>query len=145
LNADFGHLTPAMETLLTTAESVFHGNALWPVVLIPILDKVMFRAKPHFFVTASVAAHVPVPCHPHTVLPNTPCMDTFDLFKQNKPTVASKLSLLEDPMKQTFTNITNRDGQNLQGLHPPASQCLSNDAVVSCSEQCRNAVPAGTG
>ena len=53
-----------METLPTTAEAVFRGNALWPMVLLPLLagnSAGLFRNEPHIVATASVASYIPVP------------------------------------------------------------------------------------
>lgn len=63
LNAGFGHLTPAAETLPETCAEVFRGNALWPMVLMPHLlqSPSMLVAQPQIVVTASVASYLPIP------------------------------------------------------------------------------------
>lgn len=65
LNAGSGHLSPALETSAATAESVWKLNALWPMILTPLLfqNNSIFPPgkRPHLVVTSSIAAVMPVP------------------------------------------------------------------------------------
>jgi len=65
LNAGGGHLSPALETSVETAESVWRLNALWPMVLTPLLlekrSSPFFKERPHLVVTSSIAGILPVP------------------------------------------------------------------------------------
>jgi len=67
LNVGAGHLSPALETSPATAEAVWRRNALWPMILTPLLfqHNSVFRSDgrrpPHLVVTSSVAAVLPVP------------------------------------------------------------------------------------
>ena len=64
LNVGAGHLSPALETSPATAETVWRRNALWPMILTPLLfQHNVFRSgrPPHLVVTSSVAAVLPVP------------------------------------------------------------------------------------
>jgi dehydrogenase/reductase SDR family protein 7 len=63
LNAGAGHLSPALETSRQIAESIFQLNALWPMVLTPLLfQRNVFAPnhRPHLVVTSSVAGVLPV-------------------------------------------------------------------------------------
>jgi short-subunit dehydrogenase len=63
LNAGAGHLSPALETSRQTAESIFQLNALWPMVITPLLfQRNVFAPshRPQLVVTSSVAGVLPV-------------------------------------------------------------------------------------
>jgi short-subunit dehydrogenase len=82
MNAGTGHLSPALETSSHTAESMWRSNALWPMLLIPLLfqhnafesttvddpgvpwtntSTRQERRRPHIVVTSSIAGILPVP------------------------------------------------------------------------------------
>jgi dehydrogenase/reductase SDR family member 7 len=64
LNSGSGQLSPALETSAATAESVWKLNALWPMILTPLLFEYNIfpeHKRPHLVVTSSIAAIMPVP------------------------------------------------------------------------------------
>lgn len=64
LNSGAGHLSPALETFPATAESMLRLNALWPMMLMPLLFQYnLFESnrRHHVVVTSSIAGLLPVP------------------------------------------------------------------------------------
>jgi dehydrogenase/reductase SDR family protein 7 len=69
LNAGSGQLQPALETSASMVQKVMNVNALWPMLLVPLLfQHGIFRSTaqggtgvPHLMVTNSIAALLPVP------------------------------------------------------------------------------------
>ena len=67
-NAGVGHLSPAIETSPTMIDKVWKQTARYPMIIIPLLlnnnntsNLWKHAARPHFVVTSSIAAMIPVP------------------------------------------------------------------------------------
>jgi short-subunit dehydrogenase len=120
LNAGGGHLSPALETPSDVATDVWRRNALWPMILVPLLfQKGLFSecttdCPPHLVVTSSIAAIMPVPLSATYAAAKHALHGYFRSLRSELPDLCIQI-VMPGPVDTNF----HRTSANASGQTPP--------------------------
>jgi short-subunit dehydrogenase len=128
MNAGCGHLSPALETDSQTAEMIWRRNALWPMILTPLLfEEKLFASstRPHIVVTSSIGAFVPVPLSACYCAAKHALHGYFRSFQAERPDVTVQL-ICPGPVETNFHSRGKKERNS-----PADSMLKENDIDVT--------------
>jgi dehydrogenase/reductase SDR family protein 7 len=136
MNAGVGQLQPALETDAATTEHMLRSNALWPMILTPLLfskpaSSGQSPSTPHLVVTSSIAGKLAVPLSAAYAASKFAVQGYFSSVACERPDVRIDL-LCPGPVDTAFhrNNNADSDGKNDE-LPPPSKMKMPVDRCVA--------------
>lgn len=118
-NSGAGQLEPSLKTKPITIQRIMDVNALWPMVLTPLLYKYnVFRpsTRPHLAVTNSIAAQLPVPLSSVYAASKAAQAQYFASLAAEQPENSLRVDVLcPGPVETDFHQNHLKDSNNLKG------------------------------
>jgi dehydrogenase/reductase SDR family protein 7 len=115
MNAGVGQLQPALETDAATTEHMLRSNALWPMILTPLLfskeSQQSQQAAPHLVVTSSIAGKLAVPLSAAYAASKFAVQGYFSSVACERPDVRIDL-LCPGPVDTAFHRNNNADSDS---------------------------------
>jgi short-subunit dehydrogenase len=143
MNAGVGQLLPALETDAATTEHIVRSNALWPMILTPLLfaksqatttsssEHSPSQQSPHLVITSSIAGKLAVPLSATYAASKFAIQGYFSSLACERPDLRIDL-LCPGPVETEFhRNSKNNDSENADAPTAPSKMKMPVDRCVA--------------
>jgi short-subunit dehydrogenase len=142
MNAGVGQLLPALETDAATTEHIVRSNALWPMILTPLLfakatpstlssEQSPSQQSPHLVITSSIAGKLAVPLSAAYAASKFAIQGYFSSLACERPDLRIDL-LCPGPVDTEFhRNSKNNDSENADAPTAPSKMKMPVDRCVA--------------